>query len=401
MDLVDQRRRVAVLYGTRPEAVKLAPVVQALTRRDGLHPVVVTSGQHREMLDQVNTLFGIVPDHDLGLLRQGQTLDDVLAGAVRGFGSFLDEHPVDAVVVQGDTTTTFAGALAAFHRRIPVVHVEAGLRTGDLYSPFPEEANRRFVSVVATRHCAPTEASAQNLYAENVRRSDVTVTGNTVIDALVQVASRQSDVGDPIIDEALRTGRRILLVTAHRRESWGSGIRDVAEALVRVANLYPDLLIVLPMHRNPLVRTTISPVVRGVPNIHLTEPLSYEAFSHVLSRSTAVLTDSGGVQEEAPALDIPVVVTRDTTERPEVVQAGGAVLVGTDQQRIVRTLRELLTNEEFHRRMAQSPNPFGDGLASERVVDVVEDVLGVHTPASRAGDPREVPVEVPAVVGAV
>lgn len=376
MELVERRHRVAVLYGTRPEAIKLAPVVHEIIRRDGLDPIVVTSGQHREMLDQVNSLFGIVPDHDLGLLRQGQTLDDVLAGALRGFGAFLDEHPVDAVVVQGDTTSAFAGALAAFHRRVPVVHVEAGLRTGDIYSPFPEEGNRRFVSAVAARHCAPTEAAARNLYVENVPRSDVVVTGNTVIDALLRAAPLRTDVGDPVVDEALRTGRRIVLVTAHRRESWDSGIGRVAAALARVAVLFPDVLIVLPMHRNPLVRDAILPSVRGIPNIHLTEPLGYGAFSHVLSRSTLVLTDSGGVQEEAPALDVPVVVTRDTTERSEVVQAGGAVLVGTDQSRIVRTLRELLTNEEFHRRMASAPNPFGDGHAAERVVDVVENVLG-------------------------
>ncbi len=390
MDLVDRRRRVAVLYGTRPEAVKLAPVVHALDRRDGLVPVVVTSGQHREMLDQVNSLFGILPDHDLDLLRQGQTLDDVLAGALRGFGAFLDEHPVDAVVVQGDTTSAFAGALAAFHRRLPVVHVEAGLRTGDLYSPFPEEANRRFVSAVAARHCAPTETAAHNLYVENVPRADVVVTGNTVIDALLHVAPLRTQTGDPVVDEALRTGRRIVLVTAHRRESWDEGIGEVASALVRVANLFPDVLVVLPMHLNPLVRGAILPAVRGVPNIHLTEPLGYGAFSHVLSRATVALTDSGGVQEEAPALDVPVVVTRETTERPEVVQAGGAVLVGTDQSRIVRTLRELLTDEDLHRRMAKAPNPFGDGRAAERVVDAVADLF---EPGLR------VPAEVPAVVG--
>lgn len=383
MDLMDRRRRVAVLYGTRPEAVKLAPVVHALDRRDGLAPVVVTSGQHREMLDQVNALFGILPEHDLGLLRQGQSLDDVLAGAVRGFGAFLDEHPVDAVVVQGDTTSAFAGALAAFHRRLPVVHVEAGLRTGDLYSPFPEEANRRFVSAIAARHCAPTESAARNLYVENVRRADVVVTGNTVIDALLHVAPLRARTDDPVVDEALRTGRRIVLVTAHRRESWDTGIGEVAAALVRIANLFPDVLVVLPMHRNPLVRTSILPAVRGVPNIHLTEPLGYGAFSHVLSRATVALTDSGGVQEEAPALDVPVVVTRDTTERPEVVQAGGAVLVGTDQSRIVRTLRELLTDEDLHQRMAKAPNPFGDGRAAERVVDAVADLFepGRRTPA--------------------
>jgi UDP-N-acetylglucosamine 2-epimerase (non-hydrolysing) len=392
MTNIDNRRRIAVLYGTRPEAVKMAPVVEALRGASGFTPVVVTSGQHREMLDQVNDLFGIVPDHDLGLLRHGQTLDDVVAGALQGFGSYLDRHPVEAVVVQGDTSTAFAGALAAFHRKIPVVHVEAGLRTGDIYSPFPEEGNRKFIGAVAAMHCAPTEFAADKLYTENIPRSRVVVTGNTVIDALLRTAKTQTSTGDPVIDAAITQKRRIVVATLHRRESWDGGIRNVAESLVRVANLFPQTLIVLPMHKNPLVRESLVPILDGVANIHLTEPMDYAPFARLLSRATVAVTDSGGIQEEAPALDLPVVITRETTERPEVVQSGGAVLVGTDQNRIVRTLRGLLTDEGIHARMAAAPNPFGDGRAAERIVHAITAVL--RPPATSAGS-QTVDIEAP------
>ncbi|MFE7506844.1 non-hydrolyzing UDP-N-acetylglucosamine 2-epimerase [Promicromonospora sp. NPDC057488] len=369
------RREIAVLYGTRPEAVKLAPVVNEIERRGRYAPLVVTSGQHRGMLDQVNRLFEIVPDHDLGLLRRGYSLDDVLVGAIRGFSEYLDAHPVDAVVVQGDTTTAFAGALTAYHRQIPVVHVEAGLRTGDVYSPFPEEGNRRFISAIATRHCAPTARAARNLHLERVPEHDVTVTGNTVIDALMHTASRPVRISDPVVDTALKIGRRVVLVTAHRRESWDDGIAQIAAAVVQVAELFPDVLFVLPLHGNPIVREAIVPAVLDTPNVRLTEPLPYAEFCRVLSRTSVVVTDSGGIQEEAPAFDVPVVITRNTTERPELVDAGGGVLVGTDAGQIADTLGALLTNRELHRRMASAPSPFGDGHAAGRVVDVIESML--------------------------
>lgn len=369
------RREIAVLYGTRPEAIKLAPVVNELKRRDRYTPVVVTSGQHRGMLDQVNRLFEIVPDHDLGLLRRGYSLDDVLVGAIRGFSEYLDAHPVDAVVVQGDTTTAFAGALTAYHRQIPVVHVEAGLRTGDVYSPFPEEGNRKFISAIASRHCAPTALAARNLYLEHVAEQHVTVTGNTVIDALMHTASRPVRISDPVLDTALKIGRRLVLVTAHRRESWDDGIAEVARAIVQVAEVFPDVLFVFPLHGNPIVREAIVPTVLSTPNIRLTEPLPYAELCRVLSRTSVVVTDSGGIQEEAPAFDVPVVITRGTTERPELVDAGGGVLVGTDAGQIAETLGALLTDRELHRRMASAPSPFGDGHAAERVVDVIESML--------------------------
>jgi len=369
------RREIAVLYGTRPEAVKLAPVVNELKRRNRHAPLVVTSGQHRGMLDQVNRLFEIVPDHDLGLLRRGYSLDDVLVGAIRGFSEYLDAHPVDAVVVQGDTTTAFAGALTAYHRQIPVVHVEAGLRTGDVYSPFPEEGNRKFISAIATRHCAPTALAARNLYLEHVPEQDVAVTGNTVIDALMHTASRPVQISDPVVDTAIKIGRRVVLVTAHRRESWDDGIAQIAAAIVQVAELFPDVLFVFPLHGNPIVREAIVPAVLDTPNVRLTEPLPYAEFCRVLSRASAVVTDSGGIQEEAPAFDVPVVITRNTTERPELVDAGGGVLVGTDAGQIADTLGALLTDRELHRRMASAPSPFGDGHAAGRVVDVIENML--------------------------
>ncbi|WP_129783866.1 non-hydrolyzing UDP-N-acetylglucosamine 2-epimerase [Promicromonospora panici] len=375
------RREIAVLYGTRPEAVKLAPVVNELKRRNRHVPRVVSSGQHRSMLDQVNQLFGIIPDHDLGLLRRGYSLDDVLIGAVRGFSEYLDAHPVDAVVVQGDTTTAFAGALTAYHRQIPVVHVEAGLRTGDVYSPFPEEGNRRFITTIAARHCAPTDLAARNLLHEHVPEHQVTVTGNTVIDALMHTVSRPVRVSDPIIETAIMEGQRLVLVTAHRRESWDDGIERVARALVEVADRFPDVLVVVPLHGNPLVREAIVPTTFNTPNILLTDALPYAEFTRVLSKATLVVTDSGGIQEEAPAFDVPVVITRDTTERPELLDAGGGVLVGTHTRRIVDTLTALLTDETLHRRMANAPSPFGDGHAAARVVDVIENLL-----ASRRGE---------------
>ncbi|MFI9487548.1 non-hydrolyzing UDP-N-acetylglucosamine 2-epimerase [Promicromonospora sp. NPDC052451] len=373
------RREVAVLYGTRPEAVKLAPVVNELKRRNTHVPRVVTSGQHRMMLDQVNELFDIVPDHDLGLLRRGYSLDDVLVGAVRGFSEYLDAHPVDAVVVQGDTTTAFAGALTAYHRQVPVVHVEAGLRTGDVYSPFPEEGNRRFITTVAARHCAPTDLAARNLRHEHVPAHHITVTGNTVIDALMHAASRPVRMSDPVIENAVQEGRRVILVTAHRRESWDEGIERVARALAEVARLFPDVLVVVPLHGNPIVREAIVPAVFGAPNVVLTDALPYGELTRLLSRATLVVTDSGGIQEEAPAFDVPVVITRDATERPELLDAGGGVLVGTHTRHVVDAISALLTDETLHRRMASAPSPFGDGHASSRVVDVIENLLAARS----------------------
>ncbi|MEV0951532.1 UDP-N-acetylglucosamine 2-epimerase (non-hydrolyzing) [Promicromonospora sp. NPDC050249] len=369
------RRDIAVVYGTRPEAVKLAPVVNELKRRDTHIPRVVSSGEQRSALDQVNQLFDIVPDHDLGLLRRGYSLDDVLIGAVRGFSEYLDGHQVDAVVVQGDTTTAFAGALTAYHRQIPVVHVEAGLRTGDIYSPFPEEANRKFISTIAARHCAPTALAARNLRHEHVPEHQVTVTGNTVIDALMYTASQPVRVSEPVVEAAIKEGRRIVLVTAHRRESWDDGIERVARALVEVADRFPDVLVVLPLHGSRLVREAIVPTTFNTPNILLTDALPYAEFIRTLSNATVAVTDSGGIQEEAPALDVPVVITRDTTERPELLDAGGGVLVGTHTGRIVDTLTTLLTDEALHRRMANAHRPFGDGHAASRVVDVIENLL--------------------------
>lgn len=379
-----QKRPVAVLYGTRPEAVKVAPVIKALQESETLRPVVVTSGQHREMLDQVNEVFGIVPDHDLDIFRHGQGLEAMTGAAVSGFADFLSSHPVEAVIVQGDTTSAFAGALAAYYQQTPVVHVEAGLRTGDLFSPFPEEGNRKLVGVLAAMHCAPTVTAARNLYAEGVPRDRVTVTGNTVIDALLHTASLRRATGDHLVDAAISSGRRIVVVTAHRRESWGAGLGEIGSAVARIAVSQPDVLVVVPLHRNPLVRQALVPVLRELSNVRMIEPLGYAPFCHLLAHATVVVTDSGGIQEEAPALDVPVVVTRETTERPEAVAAGAAVLVGTDQDKIVRTVRALLTDESRHSAMAAARNPFGDGRAAGRVLIAVEATIRCGTGAGAA-----------------
>ena len=370
-------RRVLVAYGTRPEAIKLAPVVRSLRGSERLRPVVVVSGQHREMLDQVNELFGIVPDADLNVFAPGQSLTAITTRVLTGYTEFLAAHPVDAVVVQGDTTTAFAAALAGFYARVPVVHVEAGLRTGDRYAPFPEEVNRRLTAQTASLHLAPTSLARANLLAEGVAAGDVVVTGNTVIDALLHAVAARRPSGDPVVDAACHSGRPIVLVTAHRRESWGSAMAAIGRAVAGVAAARPDVLLVLPAHRNPVVREQLLPEVEGHDNVRVIEPLPYGPFCHLLSRSALVLTDSGGIQEEAPGLGVPVLVLRDTTERPEAVRAGGARLVGTDTGRIERAALDLLRDERLHRAMARAGSPFGDGRAARRSRAAIECLLGV------------------------
>lgn len=374
------RTPIVVAYGTRPEAVKLAPIVQALRASQSLQPVVAVSGQHREMLDQINALFDITPDHDLDIIAPGQTLTDITTRALAGYSTFLQEHPPAAVVVQGDTTTTFAAALAAFYHQIPVVHVEAGLRTDNRYSPFPEEVNRRLTTQLTTLHLAPTPLNRANLLRDGVAESAIRVTGNTVIDAFLDVAGRHQPVGIAAVDEAVAAGRRVLLVTAHRRESWGEPMRTVGRAIARLANQFPDLLVVLPAHRNPLVREQLLPPLEGLPNVVVTEPMDYGPFSALIAASTLVLTDSGGVQEEAPSAGKPVLVMRDTTERPEAVHAGTVSLVGTDEDQIVAQASVLLEDPAAYAAMAKSVNPYGDGHAAARSVAAIEALLGNGSP---------------------
>jgi UDP-N-acetylglucosamine 2-epimerase (non-hydrolysing) len=375
------RRRIMVIYGTRPEAVKVAPLILSLAQSALFVPLVGVTAQHRSMLDQVNAVFGITPDFDLDIHQPGQTLTDITTRALRGVQELLAEHHPDAVVVQGDTTTVFAAALAAFYEQIPVVHMEAGLRTGDPYSPYPEEINRRLATRLSALHLAPTATSRSNLLTENVAPGSIVVTGNSVIDALLWTVGGQTKYGAGYGDRALadldRTDAPVLLVTAHRRESWGAPMRAIARALARIADDHPDLRIVFPIHRNPVVREAIVPAIGGLPNVTVTEPLPYGGFAQLMNRATVILTDSGGVQEEGPSLGKPVLVLRDTTERPEAVRAGTVKLVGTDEDLIVSTTGRLLTDTSVYASMASAVNPYGDGHAAERSVAALAHYFGL------------------------
>jgi len=369
------------VYGTRPEAIKCAPVIKAIEASDDLDSIVVVTGQHREMLDQVNELFEIVPDHDLNIMSHGQTLAQIFSRVLDGLDPILEKEKPAAVVVQGDTTTSTAAALAAFYRRIPVVHVEAGLRSGDLSSPFPEEANRRVTSQIAALHLAPTETSRQNLLQAGVSDTEIVVTGNTVIDALHLTVAKEVEFADSALEEIVASGLRILLVTTHRRENWGKPMAGVGRALATIARRFPDVAIVLPIHRNPVVRDAVLPAIHGIENVRVTEPLSYGEFARLMATSTLVLTDSGGVQEEAPSLGKPVLVMRDNTERPEAVEAGTVRLVGTSERDIVDSVARLLEDEEAYSAMALAVSPYGDGHASERSTSAIARLLGPGSPA--------------------
>ncbi|MCM3687845.1 non-hydrolyzing UDP-N-acetylglucosamine 2-epimerase [Kocuria rosea] len=362
---------VMAVYGTRPEAIKMAPLVLALHQDPRFRVRVVVTGQHREMLDQVNHSFGIVPDHDLDIHSPGQTLTQISNRTLDGLSTLFETDRPDAVLVQGDTTTTFAAALAAFYAGVDVVHTEAGLRTGNRHSPFPEEINRRLTSHLATLHLSPTAQSRENLLRENIDPATVVVTGNSVIDALLLTVASRPRIEDTELATRLATGRPVVLVTAHRRESWGEPLRQVGRALGRLADAYPDYEFVFPAHRNPLVREAIVPQVHDRSNVIVTEPLPYAQFCALMERSSIILTDSGGVQEEGPSLGKPVLVMRDTTERPEAVTAGTVRLVGTDEQDIVEAVSTLIEDPEVYEQMACALNPYGDGRAAERTLQAL------------------------------
>lgn len=355
----------------------MAPIVRALMESDLFECVVTVTGQHREMLDQVNELFGISPDHDLNILQPGQSLTDIMTRTMSGLDKLFALSKPDAVIVQGDTTTSTAGAVAAFYHGIPVIHVEAGLRSGNLLSPFPEEANRKITSQIASLHLAPTSTSRANLLAEGVAAENIVVTGNSVIDALLTTVDKQVPFSDPQLESLAASGSRVLLVTTHRRENQGDAMRGVGRALARIADAEPDLVIVLPAHKNPVVREAVLPSLEGKANVVVTEPLAYGEFTRMLSLAHIVLTDSGGVQEEAPSLGKPVLVMRDNTERPEAVEAGTVALIGTDEERIVAEVSRLLHDASHFEAMANAVNPYGDGLASERTIAAIAELLGV------------------------
>lgn len=381
-------RTVMVVYGTRPEAIKLAPVVAGLAAAPGLEVVTVVTGQHRAMLDQVNALFGIRPDLDLDVIQPRQQLHDLTSRVMSGVTEAIREHRPDAVMVQGDTTTAFVAGLAAFYEKVPVLHVEAGLRTDDRYNPFPEEMNRRITTQLASLHFAPTPLSRANLLADGTDAADVVVTGNTVIDALLAVLSRQVPIEDPALS-VLDGGGRAVLVTSHRRESWGEPMSHTAAAIARLAKEFPDVRFLLPAHLNPVVREVLLPPLQGFDNVTITEPLSYSDFAHAMHACSIMLTDSGGVQEEAPSLGKPVLVLRENTERPEAVDAGTVRLVGTDEDLVVREVSRLLTDPAAYGAMAHAVNPYGDGRASERIVSAVEHFFGL---GPRRADWAAVPV---------
>ncbi len=364
--------KVLTVFGTRPEAIKMAPLVQELNRRsDKIKSLVAVTAQHREMLDQVLDLFNIVPDYDLNIMQEGQTLYDVTSRALNGLKNVLQECNPDLVLVHGDTTTTFVAALAAYYRQIPVGHVEAGLRTHNKYSPFPEEMNRHLTGALAEYHFAPTQKSLQNLLQENINIDNIFVTGNTVIDALKATVKENYVFSDPLLNKIDFGSRRVLLVTTHRRENLGEPMRAIYLALKEIVETHPDVEIIFPVHMNPAVRRVVQEVLGNLPRVHLIEPLQYEPIINLMQRCYLVLTDSGGLQEEAPSLGKPVLVLRDTTERPEAVEAGTVKLVGTDRQIVLSVTRELLNNPNAYQSMAEAVNPYGDGLAAKRITDFI------------------------------
>ncbi len=364
------------VFGTRPEAIKMAPLALALNADRRFDAQVCVTGQHREMLDQVLDLFELAPDHDLNIMKPGQDLTDVTTAILQGMKSVLAEVKPDIVLVHGDTATTFSATLAAYYQQIPVGHVEAGLRTGNLYSPWPEEANRKLTGALAELHFAPTERSQQNLLEEGVAPAKVQVTGNTVIDALLEVVSKleKNTALKQQFDEQfafLNPNRKLILVTGHRRESFGGGFERICQALHDIATQHPDAEVVYPMHLNPNVREPVNRLLSDIDNVHLIEPLDYLPFVYLMNRAYLILTDSGGVQEEAPSLGKPVLVMRDTTERPEAVDAGTVKLVGTDVERIVGELHTLLTDADAYNAMSYAHNPYGDGKACQRILDAL------------------------------
>lgn len=366
--------KILTVFGTRPEAIKMAPLVHALAADSFFEAKVCVTGQHREMLDQVLELFEIKPDYDLDIMKPGQSLHQITANILTGLKPILSEFKPDVVLVHGDTATTFATTLAAYYDQIPVGHVEAGLRTGNLYSPWPEEGNRKLTGAIAKFHYAPTEFSAENLMKEGVDEAFIDVTGNTVIDALLWVKNKLEN--NPQVRAAagvsynfLRPNKKLVLVTGHRRESFGDGFERICESLKIISETHSDVDVVYPVHLNPNVREPVNRLLKGLDNVHLIEPLDYLPFVNLMVQAHIILTDSGGIQEEAPSLGKPVLVMRDTTERPEAVSAGTVKLVGTDVQRITYEIDKLMNNNAHYETMSKAHNPYGDGNACQRILE--------------------------------
>ncbi|MEH1891498.1 MAG: UDP-N-acetylglucosamine 2-epimerase (non-hydrolyzing) [Nostoc sp.] len=372
------QKRVYIILGTRPEAIKLAPVIQIFQKSSDFESQVILTGQHREMVEQVMQLFNIKADYDLEIMQVQQSLNDITCRSLQGLEGLFKEKKPDLVVVQGDTTTAFAAALAAFYQKIPVGHVEAGLRTDDIFNPYPEEANRRLISQITQLHFAPTPWAVENLHRSSVL-GEIHMTGNTVIDALLNVAATQAVCNVPGLEW---DSYRVLLATVHRRENWGEPLLAIAQGFLQILDKFPDTALLLPLHRNPTVRVPLQELLGNHPRIFLTDPLDYGQLVGAIGRSHLLLTDSGGLQEEAPSLGKPVLVLRDTTERPEAVVAGTAKLVGTTSQNIFAAAAELLSDLDAYEAMANAINPFGDGHAAERILQIVQNYLGLSSETS-------------------
>ena len=375
--------KILSIFGTRPEAIKMAPLVKALNLTDGFEAKVCVTAQHREMLDQVLDLFEIVPEYDLNIMKPGQSLYDVTTNILLGLKPILEEFKPDLILVHGDTSTTLSASLAAFYQQIPVGHVEAGLRTGNLASPWPEEGNRKLTGAITKLHFAPTDTSQQNLLNEGVDSQDIVVTGNTVIDALLQVVDKVKT--DEVLISTLKAkfpeldeSKKLILVTGHRRESFGGGFERICEALAEIATAHPEAQVLYPMHLNPNVREPVNRILKDVKNVQLIEPQDYLPFVYLMSKAHIIVTDSGGVQEEAPSLGKPVLVMRDTTERPEAVAAGTVKLVGTDKNQIIAEVKNLLTNQADYQTMSRAHNPYGDGKACERIISKIKQHFNVQ-----------------------
>lgn len=369
-------KKIMFVFGTRPEAIKMAPLVKAMEKSSEFTPIVLVTAQHREMLDQVLELFNIVPDYDLNLMQANQTLTDITVGVLRGVERIVIKEKPDMVLVHGDTTTTFGGALAGFYQQVPVGHVEAGLRSGNMYSPFPEEANRKLTGAMATIHFAPTLQARENLLHEGVNPDAIFTTGNTVIDAL-KMTVKEDYTFDPDLAQMLDVPGRKVLLTTHRRENLGQPMVQIFRAIRTLHERFPDVHYYFPMHKNPRVRALAHEALDELERVHLFEPLDYAPFANLMARMDLVLTDSGGMQEEAPALGKPVLVLRDTTERPEAVDAGTVKLVGCDTTRIVDTVSELFTDETAYSEMERAVNPYGDGQASDRIISALRYYFGM------------------------
>ena len=367
-----KKLKLMTVFGTRPEAIKMCPLVLEMGKySDYIEPIVAVTAQHREMLDQVLELFNIKPDYDLNIMASGQTLYDITTRALTGLKEVIEVAKPDMVLVHGDTTTTFAGALAAFYAQVPVGHVEAGLRTGNKYSPYPEEMNRKLTGSIADMHFAPTTTSKANLLKENVNPETILVTGNTVIDALQTTVKADYEFADAEFNKIFARGNRLILMTTHRRENLGEPMRNVYKALRKVLETHADVEAIFPVHKNPKVREIVQEELGGLDRVHLIEPMDYEPFANLMGKVDIVLTDSGGIQEEAPALGKPVLVLRDTTERPEAVDAGTVKLIGTAYENVLRETNLLLDDSAHYKKMAEAANPYGDGKACERIIRAI------------------------------